>query len=199
MATVLLEIEDNPKRTNSGAWHRYNLYERGRTEEDLLAMGLTKADLKWDTAQGHVKFGEGERLETPLPAPPAAAEPKPRGGGRAAPPPTPAPSTVPALTATGSSESPYIVQQPAVSIRAPGPSDTEHLASWYKTPVLVEVVAEAGPQSREWRVVVTTKDGAKRWRTVGSDKLALALVGQILSHGYDPDSWTEEHDGKPGL
>lgn len=203
MAQVLTHIEPNPKRTNSGAWHRYNLYQLGRTEEDLLAMGLQKGDLAWDTKNNFVRFEEGERSTEPLPAAPvpteAAEKPARTRGATSSGRGQPEAATVAEPESSPLSAVSSVPRGPAVSLAAPGPERGEKLASWYKIPVLVEARAPEGPQDRTWTVTVTAKDGSKRWKTAPGDQLALALVRQILLVGYDPDSWTEANDGKSGV
>jgi hypothetical protein len=53
---VLLSFIPNPKKPGSASYDRYMFYEVGLTEAQLLAKGLRRDDLRWDTARSHLTW-----------------------------------------------------------------------------------------------------------------------------------------------
>jgi hypothetical protein len=56
---TLVSYIPNPKKAGSAARARYALYENGLTETELLARGLQRADLRWDTEHKHLTWRLG--------------------------------------------------------------------------------------------------------------------------------------------
>lgn len=54
----LASFVDNPKRPGSAARDRYALYQIGKTEAELLALGLWRADLRHDTAHNFITWSQ---------------------------------------------------------------------------------------------------------------------------------------------
>lgn len=53
---VITRVEPNPKRVNSKSWERYNHYKVGLTVGDVMRLGITSADIRWDTSRGFVQI-----------------------------------------------------------------------------------------------------------------------------------------------
>lgn len=193
MTRVLTKISPNPKRVGSGAWHRYNLYYAGATEADLLARGVEARDLKWDSSQGFITWGEGERAEPP---PVPAAEPPPPAQRRASAPTVrgPSPTTVAAPEASATASAVPSVQRhlsgAVVRIEC---SPADRVAAWYLEPSSVEAAAREGGQDRPWRVRVYLPDGSVRFRDFPGDRIAQNQVWLVTQHGIDPDDWQLEN------
>jgi hypothetical protein len=55
---TLLSMKPNPKRPGSAARDRYALYQLGKTEDQLLAIGLWRSDFRHDTQHGFITWSE---------------------------------------------------------------------------------------------------------------------------------------------
>jgi hypothetical protein len=49
-----LLVKENPKREGCAAYERFNAYFTVKTVAEALAAGLTRKDLAWDIAHGHI-------------------------------------------------------------------------------------------------------------------------------------------------
>lgn len=52
---IVVHVTPNPKRPGSAAHERYKLWTVGRTIDEHLASGITRADVRWDEKQGFVR------------------------------------------------------------------------------------------------------------------------------------------------
>lgn len=52
---VIYAVQENPKRPGSAAYERYKLYRVGLSMDAAMAMGVTRADIRWDVQQGFIK------------------------------------------------------------------------------------------------------------------------------------------------
>jgi len=55
---TLVAFVPNPKRPGSAARDRFALYQLGKTETELLALGLWRADLRHDTQHGFITWSD---------------------------------------------------------------------------------------------------------------------------------------------
>ena len=53
-AKITLLVKENPKREGCAAYERFNAYFTVKTVAEALAAGLTRKDLAWDIAHGHI-------------------------------------------------------------------------------------------------------------------------------------------------
>ena len=53
-AKITLLVKENPKREGCAAYERFNAYFTVKTVAQALAAGLTRKDLAWDIAHGHI-------------------------------------------------------------------------------------------------------------------------------------------------
>ena len=53
---VLVSVVPNPKKKGSESWTRFQLYEVGLTEAQLVERGLRTADIRWDTERSFVTW-----------------------------------------------------------------------------------------------------------------------------------------------
>lgn len=51
---ITLLVKENPKREGCAAYERFNAYFTVKTVAEALAAGLTRKDLAWDIAHGHI-------------------------------------------------------------------------------------------------------------------------------------------------
>ena len=51
---ITLLVKENPKREGCAAYERFNAYFTVKTVAQALAAGLTRKDLAWDIAHGHI-------------------------------------------------------------------------------------------------------------------------------------------------
>jgi hypothetical protein len=51
---VVLSVAPNPKKPGSACHARYAHYQVGRSIDECIAAGVTRADVRWDTAQGFI-------------------------------------------------------------------------------------------------------------------------------------------------
>lgn len=56
-AMVVVSVVPNPKKPGSSAHERFARYQVGMTVAQLLAAGITRADLKWDAERAHIVLG----------------------------------------------------------------------------------------------------------------------------------------------
>lgn len=165
MPDVVTAVEANPKRPNTGAWHRYQEYRVGRTKSQLLDAGLTLRDIAWDVKQGHVHFAHGE--ENPALAPSGTrtetvAPTGPRGG-----------ATAPSET-TAQPSSPQLSPGAPRVLREP-----------------VRVVAAGHQGCDAW---VRTADGRVLWQTFCTPSLADLAVYIVPDTGVLLEHWQPRAD-----
>lgn len=165
MPDVVTAVEANPKRPNTGAWHRYQEYRVGRTKSQLLDAGLTLRDIAWDTKQGHVVFAHGE--ENPALAPSGTRATTVAGGtaARSASPPadTPAQPSSPQV----SPGTPRVLREP------------------------VRVVAAGHQGCDAW---ARTADGRVLWRTCDRPSHAELCAIIVPDTGVLLDHWEPRAD-----
>lgn len=53
---VITVLKSNPKKGGSKAQTRYDRYVSGSTVAKALAVGITREDLRWDVAHGHIEI-----------------------------------------------------------------------------------------------------------------------------------------------
>lgn len=53
-AKITLLVKENPKREGCAAYERFQAYFTVKTVAEALASGLTRKDLAWDIAHGHI-------------------------------------------------------------------------------------------------------------------------------------------------
>lgn len=51
---IISTIQPNPKKPGSASYERYSLYKDGMTVSEARALGVTNADMKWDSERGYV-------------------------------------------------------------------------------------------------------------------------------------------------
>jgi hypothetical protein len=194
MPEVVTHVDPNPKRAGTGAYIRYQAYELGRTREDLLAAGLSERDIKWDTGQGHVRFGEGERSTAPVRAPAAPPPAAPTGPKVSRSPARPAPAPTPEEPEPATSGT---YPRPPAG-RVSGPALGGRAARYWIVPRLLEAIApeglpaDAGNSGRTWTLRAVLQDGRVLVQEVRSDRLALARYETAARLGIDPDDWKVE-------
>ena len=54
-----LLVEDNPKRKNTRAWEKFELYRKATTVGDALDLGIPYRDIDRDYAAGNIGIGIG--------------------------------------------------------------------------------------------------------------------------------------------
>lgn len=58
---VITSVAKNPKKEGSAAWKRYKLYKVGQTLDGSVQAGVTRADIRWDLAQGFIKVRSAKK------------------------------------------------------------------------------------------------------------------------------------------
>jgi hypothetical protein len=58
-ARIRVLVKANPKIEGTASYDRFKLYfsKRCKTVKDALALGLTRGDLRWDSAREFIKIG----------------------------------------------------------------------------------------------------------------------------------------------
>lgn len=53
---VMYDVQPNPKRLGTGAWHRYNFYREGLSVQEFYRLGGRHSDIRHDSRHGHIKL-----------------------------------------------------------------------------------------------------------------------------------------------